>query len=121
MRKQKDTCRACAPAPCAPGRSESRRASRRFHEAKRYKRADKATVIERLTAEQKGVCLVCSEPGHELGNGTKGLVLDHCHTTGEPRALLCGRCNAALGLMRESALLIDQLRCYAEMCALLRA
>ncbi len=90
---------------------------RRKAKAKRYKGyrgADRAAVIERLLREQGGLCAICLHPGCALGDGTVGLVLDHCHTSGKARAMLCTRCNAALGLMREDPDNIEVLRCYAE-------
>jgi hypothetical protein len=85
-----------------------------------YKRPDKGEVVNRMLKEQRGLCFVCGETGGMLGNGTKGLVLDHCHWTGSPRAMLCGRCNAALGLMKENVTAIESLKCYAELCGVLR-
>lgn len=105
---------ACALAAQRPlGRSDSRRAARRAQKRTAYRRADKAEVSARMLAEQGGRCLVCAAEGR--------LVLDHCHRTGEPRALLCVRCNAALGLMLESVTAIEALKCYAELCHMLRA
>lgn len=43
-------------------------------------------------------CAICEE--FQL-DPTKKLFVDHCHTSGEVRGLLCHRCNAALGLLRE--------------------
>lgn len=47
---------------------------------------------------QEGKCKVCKE---EIK-----LVVDHCHTTGEVRGLLCNGCNTGLGLFKDS---IDRL------------
>lgn len=95
-------------------RSESKRASRRRQAATRYRGRDKAELVARLTAEQGGRCAVCGSDGHALGDGRHGLVLDHCHRTGRPRAMLCGRCNAALGLLGEDPSRIRQMLAYAE-------
>lgn len=108
-------CRLAAVA--VPGhRSEAVRARRRKAAAVKYRRRDKAEVIARLTAEQGGLCEVCATDG-----GSRGLVLDHCHTTGDPRAMLCTRCNAALGLMLESPERIAGLLDYAKKWAPHRA
>lgn len=95
-------------------RSDSVRAKRRRHAKHAYKRPDKAEVIASLMLKQAGRCAVCGSDGELLGNGKRGLVLDHDHATGEPRAMLCTRCNAALGLMRESTDLIVRLGAYAQ-------
>jgi hypothetical protein len=54
-----------------------------------------------LTA-QLGVCAICSEKPGDLT-----LHVDHDHATGAVRALLCIRCNNALGLFQESQLLFQ--------------
>jgi hypothetical protein len=90
-------------------RSATKRASRRKALKTRFKGKDKAQVIERLTREQGGRCKVCGGEGAALGDGRTGLVLDHCHVTGKARAMLCGPCNAALGLLKESPERIEAL------------
>lgn len=40
--------------------------------------------------------------------------VDHCHNSGKVRGLLCGWCNASLGMMRESAPHLRALARYAE-------
>jgi hypothetical protein len=59
---------------------------------------------ERMFVEQNGCCAICSLP--QALNIVRGknvrLALDHDHETGEVRALLCGKCNLALGNMDDS-------------------
>jgi hypothetical protein len=62
-----------------------------------------------LLARQGGVCAICGKPG-----GKKRLALDHCHRTGEIRGLLCGACNIALGLLRDSPSLIRRAAAYVD-------
>ena len=50
-----------------------------------------------LLKTQNGVCWICNEP-NVVG---KSLNIDHDHKTGEVRGLLCGKCNTALGLLKE--------------------
>lgn len=49
-----------------------------------------------LLIEQGGVCAICSAPP-----GTRSLCVDHDHTTGAIRGLLCGPCNRGIGLLRD--------------------
>lgn len=49
---------------------------------------------EAMHAHQGGVCYVCREPEPVKG---RRLAVDHNHTTGEIRGLLCSRCNPVLG------------------------
>jgi Recombination endonuclease VII len=60
--------------------------------------------------EQNNVCKLC------LSSCTTGrrLAVDHCHTTGKVRGLLCKNCNQALGLFKESADLIEKAADYIK-------
>jgi hypothetical protein len=49
---------------------------------------------------QEGLCAICGQPETAQRRGiTKTLAVDHNHTTGQIRGLLCHRCNTALGLL----------------------
>lgn len=61
-----------------------------------------------LLAEQGGVCAVC---GTTRGTGP---VVDHCHTTGKVRGILCSPCNVALGQMEDSPELLRRAAVYLE-------
>lgn len=50
--------------------------------------------FKRLLSEQGNACAIC-------GDVCK-LCVDHCHSTGKVRALLCSPCNVALGGLRDS-------------------
>ena len=50
-----------------------------------------------LVKKQKGQCAICKQP---CTVNTK-LSVDHNHTTGKVRGLLCHRCNLALGLFKD--------------------
>jgi len=49
-----------------------------------------------LHESQDKLCLLCDEEV-VLFNGTAGGVIDHCHTHGNVRAILCQRCNDVVG------------------------
>lgn len=53
-----------------------------------------------MLENQNGVCAICSSlpPKHHK----QRLNIDHCHSTGRVRGLLCDACNRALGLMKDS-------------------
>lgn len=57
----------------------------------------------RMIKKQKGMCAIC------FGKSIRALAVDHHHKTGQVRGLLCGSCNAALGLAKESSDIL--LRC----------
>jgi hypothetical protein len=56
---------------------------------------------DRLAA-QKGVCAICGQPEvlTYLGKQKK-LAVDHDHSTGKIRGLLCSRCNSGLGCFND--------------------
>ena len=61
-------------------------------------------------AEQGGVCAVCGrEPRPDIS-----LHVDHSHTTGNLRGLLCFPCNVAIGLIREEHDRLDAIRRYLD-------
>lgn len=53
-------------------------------------------LYARMYAEQHGKCAICRDVRR---TGARGLVIDHDHETGRARALLCSRCNSAIGLL----------------------
>lgn len=75
--------------------------------SKHLKRAYGLTLedYERMYQEQSGKCAACQE-SHET------LDVDHCHETGRVRALLCNRCNRALGMANDNPELIKKLLVY---------
>lgn len=58
---------------------------------------------EKLLTMQGGVCAVCQcQEIHEYKSGKlKGLSVDHCHSTGKVRGLLCVKCNRGLGYFKD--------------------
>lgn len=64
---------------------------------------------------QGGVCAGCKKPetslDHHSGRSRR-LAVDHCHESGRVRGLLCQRCNIAIGQVRDSADLLEQLAAY---------
>lgn len=63
-----------------------------------------------LLAEQKGGCAICFLPFDKAPRGV--LFVDHCHTTGKVRGLLCANCNTAIGLLLDSPLLMTRAAGY---------
>jgi hypothetical protein len=67
-----------------------------------------ASQYDALYGQQGGVCRICGGT-----NNGKRLAVDHCHETGEVRALLCGGCNFAVGWAeRRETSALDSLREY---------
>lgn len=65
---------------------------------------------ESMLARQNHVCAICEKPESIARKGSVcSLVVDHCHTTGKIRGLLCNNCNRVLGLMKESKTSISRM------------
>jgi hypothetical protein len=58
----------------------------------------KITLVEysRMLDQQEGKCQICGTPP-----GGKSLAVDHCHSTGAIRGLLCSKCNTGLGMFKD--------------------
>jgi len=55
-----------------------------------------------MATEQGNVCAICAKPETEKRGGkVKALAVDHNHTTGAVRQLLCTACNKMVGLANE--------------------
>lgn len=60
---------------------------------------------EQLATKQNNLCAICKKPESIINKKTgltKNLSVDHCHSTGKIRGLLCGNCNTAIGLLKEN-------------------
>ena len=64
---------------------------------------------ENLLKMQKHKCGVCGASG-SIGRGKKvtRLCVDHDHLTGAVRGLLCSKCNAAIGLLKDDSEIIKK-------------
>jgi len=71
-----------------------------------------AEEYEAALASQDGICAIC-------GGGPTythhRLVLDHDHTTGAFRGLLCGRCNVLLSHALDDPALLHKAAAYLEL------
>lgn len=61
-----------------------------------------------LLEKQDHKCAICkaTESGNSRTNGN--LFVDHCHTTGKVRGLLCSKCNHAIGLLNDDVDLLQK-------------
>lgn len=56
---------------------------------------------EALLEKQNNKCGICKTDITQLTEGRR-LAVDHCHSTGQIRGLLCMRCNTALGKFNDN-------------------
>lgn len=66
---------------------------------------------EAIYKEQNGCCAGC---GLHQSIVKRTLHLDHCHSTGKIRGLLCDNCNLALGLLRDNPFILINLSVYLK-------
>lgn len=73
--------------------------------------------LQQKLNEQKGCCEICRE-SLIAPESDRSYAVDHNHTTGEVRGLLCANCNRSLGLLKENKAtlisMIDYLTKYNE-------
>lgn len=102
------TCRDCLPGSTRPVKGLGRCATHLREEKKR--RAERARELRlkkvyglepgeyaQIKAAQGGKCFICQR----ATGASKALAVDHDHTTGYVRGLLCGPCNQTVGQARD--------------------
>ena len=71
-----------------------------------------------VMAESQGfACAVCEEPDDRVSEAgvPMALSVDHDHSTGKVRSLLCHRCNTAIGLLRDDPNIVDRVAEYLRL------
>lgn len=67
--------------------------------------------------EEQGGCAICGTD-NPLGEGNPrpaiSFAVDHCHTTGRVRGLLCNPCNRGIGFLRDSPAILRKAASYLE-------
>ena len=62
---------------------------------------------DRILKSQNNRCAICNNKS--VGNKRqKNLSVDHCHTTGKVRGLLCQWCNSGIGYMKDDIELLEK-------------
>jgi hypothetical protein len=69
--------------------------------------------FEKMLVDQDYKCFCCSVEHSSL---KKGLFVDHCHTTGKVRGLLCNSCNSALGYAKDNIEVLTTMIKYLQRC-----
>ncbi len=75
---------------------------------RRYEYGLEPSEYEAMVELQDGRCAICRQ--------ARVLCVDHCHTTGTVRGLLCKSCNVTVGRAEADAFWIEGLRMYVQMC-----
>lgn len=66
---------------------------------------------EQLLEQQGYACAICGKDSREM---TYHLHVDHCHSSGEVRGLLCAPCNVYLGYIRDNSDILQKAVSYLE-------
>lgn len=86
---------------------------KRTERGKRYKYKKYGITPEEyriLNESQKECCAICNSK--ETRSTSTELSVDHCHTTGKIRGLLCNNCNRGLGMLGDSVESISRALVY---------
>tara|TARA_Y100000310_G_scaffold239682_1_gene243385 strand:+ start:21471 stop:21884 length:414 start_codon:yes stop_codon:yes gene_type:complete len=78
-----------------------------------YKKRYGITIeqYDKMYAEQDGKCLICKKECRTYDK----LTVDHDHSTGEFRGLLCSVCNRGLGMFYDNTKLLEQAIKYLDL------
>lgn len=70
---------------------------------------------QRMYTVQNGACYLCGGEGFLMAEWHQHkMVVDHCHTTGNVRGLLCHNCNRALGLLQDDPEVMERAAEYVR-------
>lgn len=65
-----------------------------------------------MLVKQEGKCAICGSQGS--GKESDRLVVDHCHTTGKVRGLLCWPCNIGIGMFKDRKDILNTVISYLQ-------
>lgn len=96
-------CKAAAQRRTKPGYKETRKA----WDLKHYYNIT-LEQYNQMSIDQNHKCKICNKPETQNPKGSNALAVDHCHTTGKVRGLLCSRCNLLLGKAEDSIPVLEE-------------
>ena len=100
----------CSP-ECKKKAMDARWRERSPHYMRRYLYGVTPEQTAAMLAAQANRCAICEA---EFGSGRNAVHMDHDHTTGKVRALLCGPCNNGLGLFKDDPARLRAAAAYLE-------
>lgn len=104
--------------PCANKRSLewAKKNKERFKTNQlKYRYGISSEEYEEKLKNQQNKCAICfEEETTSCKDSLRKLAVDHNHITGKVRDLLCGRCNTALGLLKENKEVLKAMLNYME-------
>ena len=88
-------CKECGKAKSREWLAANNVEMNRRSQAKRYN----LTVEQLDELMSRNACGICAS---DVPGGKGGFAVDHCHTTGKVRGILCQRCNTGIGLLGDN-------------------
>lgn len=85
--------------------------ARRAYQREYYLRTTYGITVEQYDALMLKGCMVC---GRENNYDGRRLHVDHCHTTGQVRGVLCDNCNRGVGMFKDRPELLRRAADYLE-------
>lgn len=71
-----------------------------------------------MVERQGGACAICGRPFAELTGAKNTPHVDHCHSSGVIRGILCQNCNVGLGQFKDSPDILAAAAAYLTVAAL---
>jgi hypothetical protein len=101
----------CTPCRTAYNRKRREANPKRIYEIERRSKMKQQYDItidnyDAMLTAQNGGCAICGD--EKPGGRTRYFAVDHCHTTGVVRGLLCTKCNRGLGLFNDDTVRIER-------------
>lgn len=82
------------------------------------KRGITIAQFDEMLTQQNNRCSICSKEFVDMGGIGQVPVIDHCHTTGKVRGLLCHQCNVGVGYLKDSPDVLRKAAAYVERFAI---
>lgn len=108
-------CKSCLVEKARVHRNSNREQYRRYS-LKWYLNATYGMSLEeydKMLAEQNEACKICKSR-FDLKDQSRRPHVDHCHTTGKVRGILCFTCNTAIGKFHDDVVLLREAISYLE-------
>lgn len=77
---------------------------------RRYNKTEEEVVA--MMNHQQGCCAICGESLDHAEIRDTAYCIDHCHTTGKVRGLLCNYCNTMIGLAKDDPSILQNAIIY---------
>lgn len=78
----------------------------------KYKYGITTSEYQVLLDLQNNRCAICDSVNSNNSRTNGLLFIDHCHTTGRVRGLLCSNCNSAIGYLKDDVKLLQNAILY---------